>query len=381
MSFHNGTAPQFDVITDPVALRRRSTELAGSKIVALDTEASSFHRYRERVCLIQISDREQTLLIDPLSIEDLSPLRTLLADKAMEVVIHDADYDLRILARHHDIRVENVFDTLVAAELLNEPEIGLAALLGKYLGIQVDKKFQKADWSRRPLPVAMLEYAAGDTAYLIALRDILKEKLKEKARWEWAEEEFALLTDAPFNLSVNEEPAFLRMKGAKLLKPHQLAILRELHAWRDSIAEKMDRAPFMVLGNDVLLSLSIHPPPNAESLGELKGLNPKLIERHASEIMRAIGRGRDLPKEEWPRVPRPRRWDKDPDHEARLKRLKIARDAMMKQFDLRPGIIAANGLLMEIARTMPGDLEALGALPGMRRYQVAHFGEALLRAL
>ncbi|MDQ3101420.1 MAG: ribonuclease D, partial [Bacteroidota bacterium] len=170
--------PSYDLITDPVVLADRAGKLAGSSILALDTEASSFHRYRERVCLIQISDREQTLLIDPLSISDLSPLRVLLADKKMEVVIHDADYDLRILARHHDIRVENVFDTLVAAELLNEPEIGLAALLGRYLGIEVDKKFQKADWSRRPLPAPMLEYAAGDTSHLILLRDILADQLK-----------------------------------------------------------------------------------------------------------------------------------------------------------------------------------------------------------
>ncbi len=375
------SVPQYDMITDRSALVERASQLADSKIVALDTEASSFHRYRERVCLVQISDRDRTLLIDPLSIDDLSPLRTLLADKQMEVVIHDADYDLRILARHHDIRVENVFDTLVAAELLNEPEIGLAALLGLYLGIKVDKKFQKADWSRRPLPVDMLEYAAGDTAHLIELRDILAEKLKRKDRWEWAVEEFALLTDAPFNLAVNEEPAFLRMKGAKLLKPHQLAILRELHMWRDGIAEQADRAPFMVIGNDVLLSLSTHPPQGMKELMEVKGINPKLIERHGDRIMAAIEKGRDLPKEKWPRVPKPKRWEKDPDHEARLKRLKSARDAMMKDFDLRPGIVAANGLLMEIARTMPGDLEALAALPGMRRYQVKHFGDALLRAL
>lgn len=381
ISLQKQAVPGYDLIIDPAVLADRARQLAGRSVLALDTEASSFHRYRERVCLIQISDREKTLLIDPLSITDLAPLRTLLADKNMEVVIHDADYDLRILARHHDIRVENVFDTLVAAELLNEPEIGLAALLGHYLGIQVDKKFQKADWSRRPLPDPMLEYAAGDTAYLIKLRDILAEKLKEKGRWEWAEEEFALLTDAPFNLTANEEPAFMRMKGAKLLKPHHLAILRELHKWRESVAEQIDRAPFMVIGNDVLLSLSTHPPQDERQLSDLKGVNPKLLERHGARIMSAIETGRNLPKEEWPRSPRPKRWDKDPDHEDRLKRLKIARDKLMKEFDLRPGIVAANQLLMEIARTMPGDLEALAALPGIRRYQVQHFGEALLKAL
>ncbi|MFN9324679.1 MAG: hypothetical protein ACK6A5_04740, partial [Flavobacteriales bacterium] len=169
--------PSYELITTPEALVRALKALDGTPLLALDTEASSFHRYQERVCLVQLSDRERTLLVDPLAITDLAPLGTMLADPAMQVVIHDADYDLRILAKYHRIRVENVFDTLVAAELLNEPEIGLAALLLKYQGVKVDKKFQKADWSERPLPAPMLDYAAGDTANLIALRDILEEKL------------------------------------------------------------------------------------------------------------------------------------------------------------------------------------------------------------
>ena len=373
--------PHYELITDPALLAHRAKAMAHESVLALDTEASSFHRYRERVCLVQISDRKDTWLVDPLSITDLAPLRTLLADKRMEVVIHDADYDLRILARHHDIRVENVFDTLVAAELLNEPEIGLAALLQRYLGISVDKKFQKADWSRRPLPEPMLSYAAGDTSHLIELRDILAEALRMKGRWEWAEEEFSLLTDAPFNLPINEEPAFLRMKGAKLLKPEQLAILREVHGWREGVAEQMDRAPFMVLGNDVLLSISTDPPGSLSELAGRKGVSERLIERHGQKIMAAIEKGRALPRDQWPRLQRPRRWEKDPDHEARLKRLKNVRDRLTKEYDLRPGIVAANQLLNEIARTRPGDLEAFAALPGVRRYQVKHFGEELLKVI
>jgi len=355
--------------------------LAKEKVIALDTEASSFHRYKESVCLIQISTRQHTFLVDPLAVPDLAPLGTLLADARMEVVIHDADYDLRILAKHHAIRVENVFDTLVAAELLNEPEIGLAALLGKYQGQQIDKKFQKADWSKRPLPQPMLDYAAGDTSHLIALRDILEAKLKEKERWSWAEEEFTLLTDAPFNATTNEEPAYLRMKGAKLLKPAQLAILREVHAWRDSVAAKQDRAPFMILGNDVLLWLATQPPTDVKEIAAQKGVNERMLETHGKRILAAVKHGQDLPKEQWPKLERPKRWDRDNDYEDRLKRLKIVRDTLMQEFDLRPGIVAANQLLADIARTLPGDMDALMALPGMRRYQVHHFGAALLKAL
>lgn len=373
--------PAFEPITDPAVLARRAREMAGASIIALDTEASSFHRYKERVCLVQLSTREHTYLVDPLAIPDLSSLGKLLADPKMEVVIHDADYDLRILAKHHAIRVENVFDTLVSAELLNEPEIGLAALLHKYQGVHVDKKFQKADWSKRPLPQDMLAYAAGDTAYLIRLRDQLKEALVAKGRWTWAEEEFALLTDAPFNLTVNDEPAYFRLKGAKLLKPQQLAVLREMHAWREAVAERSDRAPFMIVGNEVLLSFATEPPKSVAEIAGRKGVGDRLVERYGKQMLEAVRKGVDTPKEDWPRVPKGKRWQRDDDYEDRLKRLKLVRDQLTADNDLRPGIVAANQMLADIARTLPGDLEALSAMPGMRKYQVKHFGAALLGAL
>lgn len=375
------TVANYELITTTSALNACVDHLSAESVIALDTEASSFHRYRESVCLIQISTRTQTFLIDPLSVKDLASLGALLARTNMEVVIHDADYDLRILARHHGIRVENVFDTLVAAELLNEPEIGLAALLGKYHGIQVNKKYQKADWSKRPLPQDMLDYAAGDTSHLIVLRDILEQGLISKERWSWAQEEFSLLTDAPFNVPVNEEPLFLRMKGAKMLKPHQLAILREVHAWREGVAEQQDRAAFMILGNDIVLSLATDPPSTLQEIALRKGASDRLLEKHGQRILAAVKRGQELPKDQWPRLERPKRWERDDDYEDRLKRLKVKRDELMQRFDLRPGIVAANQLLMEIARTLPGDVASLGALPGIRRYQVEQFGAALLSVL
>ena len=230
--------------------------LSKEPIVALDTEASSFHRYAERICLIQLSTRDTTWLVDPLALPDLEPLGKALAGANTEWVIHDADYDLRMLKRAGDHRVLRVFDTMVAAELLNEPELGLAANLKKHFGVTLDKRFQKADWSKRPLPEDMLAYAAMDTTYLIGLRDILKKKLEDMGRWGWAEEEFAHLVGIPYAETGAEEPGFLRIKGAKVLKPRQLAVLRALHAWRDSLAERLDRAPFMVLGNDTLIDLS-----------------------------------------------------------------------------------------------------------------------------
>ncbi|MBK9147758.1 MAG: ribonuclease D [Flavobacteriales bacterium] len=371
----------FELITAHAALAKCATELGAASIIALDTEASSFHRYKEKVCLVQLSTRDRTFLVDPLALPDLKPLAELLSEKAMEVVIHDADYDLRILAKYHGIRVENVFDTLVAAELINEPEIGLASLLLKYQGVRVDKRFQKADWSKRPLPPDMLSYAAGDTSHLIALRDVLKEKLIAKQRWEWAEEEFSLLTDAPFNLPVDDEPAYLKIKTAKLLKPQQLAVLREVHALRERIAERMDRAPFMVLGNEPLLALATDPPKDMHELGKRSGIGERLLQRHGKELLAAVKRGLESPKDQWPQVPRGKRWSRDPDYDDRLKRLKQVRDRLTQEQDLRLGIVASNQMLADIARTLPGDIEALARVPGMRRYQVKQFGADLLKAL
>lgn len=371
----------FELITAHAALAKRATELGAASIIALDTEASSFHRYKEKVCLVQLSTRDRTFLVDPLALPDLKPLAELLSEKAMEVVIHDADYDLRILAKYHGIRVENVFDTLVAAELINEPEIGLASLLLKYQGVRVDKRFQKADWSKRPLPPDMLSYAAGDTSHLIALRDVLKEKLIAKQRWEWAEEEFSLLTDAPFNLPVDDEPAYLKIKTAKLLKPQQLAVLREVHALRERIAERMDRAPFMVLGNEPLLALATDPPKDMHELDKRSGIGERLLQRHGKELLAAVKRGLESPKDQWPQVPRGKRWPRDPDYDDRLKRLKLVRDRLTQEQDLRLGIVASNQMLADIARTLPGDIEALARVPGMRRYQVKQFGADLLKAL
>ncbi len=374
-------AAPFSLINTSTELAQLMDELGKEPVLALDTEASSFHRYKERICLIQLSTRNNTWLIDPLTVEDMSPLGRMLEDPAIEWVIHDADYDLRMLKKQYGFRAQNVFDTMVTVELLNEPELGLAANLKKHFGVVLDKKYQKADWSKRPLTGPMLAYAAMDTTHLIALRDILRRELEEKQRMSWAQEEFEAVVKIPFEIPVNEDPAFLRMKGAKALKPRQLAILREVHAWRETVAEKMDRAPFMVLGNDVLLEISRNPPADLRSLETLKGVGQSIIQRSGPAIMKAIEQGLAVPREEWPKLTRHKRWERDDDYEDRLKRLKLQRDKIAQARGLLQGIVSPNHVLMEIARLLPGDLEALGGIEGLRKWQVREFGAELLAAL
>ncbi|MEO8733164.1 MAG: HRDC domain-containing protein, partial [Flavobacteriales bacterium] len=319
---------------------------ASEPCLALDTEASSFHRFHERIGLIQLSDRTETFLLDPLALSEVSSLGRILGSERTETVIHDADYDLRLMKRMYGFRVRNIFDTLIAAELINEPELGLASLLRKYFGIQLDKRFQKADWCKRPLTNEMMAYAAMDTRHLIALRDVLAEQLEAKGRMTWAKEEFGLLTEIPFQAKEDPTPAFLRIKGAKALKPKDLAVLRELHAWRSGVAAQLDRAPFMVLGNDVLLALSAEPVTDLAELSKVKGIGPSARDKYAPDILAAMQRGIDLPKEQWPRPERPNRFPRDPGLDERVKRMKTVRDELALDFELRPGIVAANQLLL-----------------------------------
>ena len=162
-------------------------------LLAVDTEAASFHKYLDRVYLLQLSSRDETAVVDPLAVKDLSAFGAMLADPAIEVVFHDADYDLRLLHQEFGFQATHLFDTRVAAQLLDEPGFGLAALLEKYLGMRIDKRFQRADWSLRPLSDEMLAYAATDTRHLAELRDILRSRLVELGRLAWAEEEFVVM--------------------------------------------------------------------------------------------------------------------------------------------------------------------------------------------
>jgi ribonuclease D len=356
-------------------------ELRREPVLAVDTEAASFHRHANRIYLIQVSTPRETAIVDPLAITDLGGLGALLADPAVEVVFHDADYDLRLLDQHHGIRVANLFDTRIAAELLNEPGLSLAALLDKYLDVKVDKRFQRADWSQRPLSDEMLAYAAGDTRHLVTLRDLLAARLEDAGRTTWAREEFRLLEQVRWTRDGEREPPFLRVKGAKVLQPRQLAILREVHAWRAGLAERLDRAEFRILGNEPLLTLAREAPTTLDELAAIRGIGKETVQRRGRAILAAIRRGLRVPPRELPRVERPPRRAREPEVEARLARLKAARTQVADTLGLAPGVVCPNSLLEAIARELPQDLEALAGVDGIRRWQVASFGRDLLDAL
>jgi len=354
-------------------------QLLAAGRVAVDTEAASFHRYSDRVYLIQLSSATGNVVVDPLQVTDLSGLGNVLADPAVEVVFHDADYDLRLLDKQFGFRAQNIFDTRVAAQLANEPGIGLAALLEKYFGIRVDKRFQRADWSARPLSREMLAYAAADTSHLLTLRDTMRSELLGMGRMAWAEEEFGWMAQARWDPDA-AEPGWLKLKGARLLKPRELAILRAVHQWRDGEARRLDRAAFRILNNEPMLVMAKHPPRSMESLRKVPGIGGEQAERRGPAILAAVEEALEIPDADLPRLPRPERKRPDPAFDARLERLKAARNQLAAVYPLPPGVLCPNGTLEAIARAAPQTLEELAAVPTLRRWQLGEIGPQLLAA-
>lgn len=355
-------------------------ETGREPLLAIDTEAASFHRYHDRIYLLQLSTRDRTAVIDPLRVSHLEAIGERLADPDTEIIFHDADYDLRMLDRDYGFRARNIFDTRVAAQLLNEPGIGLAALLDKYLGVTLDKKFQRADWSRRPLLPGMLEYAATDTRYLPQLRDILLDKLTERGRLSWAREEFAALEEIRWAPTASEE-GFWKVKGAKLLRGPAVALLRELYEWRDLLARQQDRAPFRILNNEAMLELAKVQPRTLAALRSIKGVGGEIIQRRGAELLAAIERGLATPDTSIPRPERGPRIRPDAAYLERVERLKQVRNAEAPRLDLAPGVLCPNSSLESVARAEPKTREELEQVGDMRRWQKEVLGDALLQAL
>ena len=349
-----------------------------SPSIALDTEAASFHRYKDRIYLLQLSTPETTAVIDPLEVQDLAGLGKLLADPAVEVIFHDADYDLRLLDRDYQFRVSNIFDTRIAAQLLNEPGIGLAALLEKYVGVKPDKRYQRADWSARPLSPEMLDYAATDTRHLHQVRDILREQLRERGRLSWAEEEFKALEDIRWTRPAADPDRFWRLKGAKVLKGRPLAVLRELFQWRERVARRADRAPFRIMHNEALVVLAKEQPGTPEALQKIRGISPDMVSRRGKDILAAIEKGLAVAESDFPRQERPRRKAPDPAFLSRLDKLKTLRNKAAQRLELAPGVLCPNGTLEAIAKARPKTREELEAIPEVTRWQAEALGDEVV---
>ena len=354
--------------------------IADTSIIALDAEGAGFHRFVDQIYLLQLSTREQTAIIDPIPIGSPAGLGALLESPTVEIVFHDADYDLRLLQQDYGWNVRNIFDTRIAAQLLGLRAFGLAALLERYFGVKLDKKHQRADWSMRPLTQGMLDYAAQDTIHLLQLRDRLKQELETAGRWEWAREEFGH-SRAPSGPTTNpvKHSSSSRARATSLAVSWQFCAVS--YPWRDEIARQLDRATFRVVGNEQLLDIARQKPATREILGAIKGMPRGLFEQRGGEVLDAVQRGLAVPDADLPRFPKAPRWDRDPDFDARVNALKTVRDAAAERLDLDPGVLCARDRMEAVARANPTSIERLNEVRELRRWQASLLGAAFVKAL
>jgi ribonuclease D len=368
-------------IRTPEALAEFAGSLEGCRAMALDTESDSLYHHFEKVCLVQIAtDRGRAVLVDALAVRDLSPLAPALADPRLVKVLHGADYDVTTLKRDFGFSFASLFDTMIAARFLGRTEIGLAAVARDELGVALTKDNQKDDWSRRPLTPQQEAYALSDVLHLVELQSRLKDKLTAAGRLGWLEEECEAVARLEPAARKRDPQAYLGLKGARRLSPRSLAVLRELHAWRERRAEEKDTPPFKILGNESLLRLAELRPKDAAGLAAVPGVLPRL-QRQAGELLGAVRRGQDAEESELPRIARSPRPVVEASVRQRVERLKAFRARKGSELQLDISVVLPQRLIDRLAEACPRDAAGLGAVEGLRRWRAQAFGDELLAAV
>ena len=354
-------------------------QLAGCRKLALDTESDSLYHHFEKVCLIQVAaEGLAPRLIDPLALTSLQVLASVMADEAVAKVLHGADYDVTTLKRDFGFRFCGLWDTMIAARLLGRTEFGLQALVRSELGIELQKGAQKDDWSRRPLTPRQESYALADVEHLLVLQQRLSDELATLGRSAWLQEECDAVAELPAARRRQDPDAYQKIKGARELSARGLAILRELHIWRESYAEKTNIPPFKILQPTTLLLLASNPPAR-DALLRLPEM--RRLPREAPSLLAAIARAQALPEEELPQiVAKP--WARvSAETKARTAALNRLRQEIAKAETLDVSIVLPQRLIDKVAEANPRTLEALAAIEGLRRWRVAVWGEKILAAL
>lgn len=370
---------QLEILTTNAQVAELAGQLASETSIAVDLEADSMHNYREKVCLIQISTRQRTVLVDPLAATDLSPFQPVFANPAIRKIFHAADYDLRSLKRDFNLSIHGLFDTMISAQLLGEERVGLADLLRKYFGVELDKKFQRADWSQRPLPAEMVRYAAEDTCHLHQLVALFEERLVALERMSWATEEFLLMEEVRF--AEADGPLCLRFKGAGPLSRRERGVLEKLLQWREQEGARLNRPVYKVVGNRPVMEMAQRMPKFVGDLRGIQGLTPRLTDRYGRALLTAVRDGLETPEAELPQFPRQPRRAKDPGLEDKVKALKQWRQKTAAEYALEPGVLINNAALEALALVNPQSGADLDEVVGLKTWQKEALGEGLLSVL
>ncbi|HSQ40778.1 MAG TPA: HRDC domain-containing protein [Fibrobacteraceae bacterium] len=350
--------PPYTLVESQEALHDLANFLDGVYGCAVDTEADSMHHYSVRLCLIQISAGGRNYIVDPLAGLDMNPLWK--AKGMADLVLHGADYDLRMLQNTFGFAPQKVFDTMIAAKFLGEEHIGLAHLVQKQFGISLAKSNQKADWTIRPLPDGMRQYAILDTYFLADIEEELVKRLEAEGKLEWVEETCAhLLQQTQSEPFMESKEEAWRIRGSNKLYPEELVFLKTIFEWREKEAERMDRPPFKVLNPDVMLDLArecayITPDIRVDRLPRLPR---NFTGDRLKSFLEALHGAAQIPEEQWPQREK-KIWTRplSPDSH-RLEHFREIRDKIAMKYGLDPSLLANRQQL--VALSLKGSSEEL----------------------
>ena len=370
----------YQFVTTDKDLAQVCLKLEPCEIIGVDLEADSMHCFSEKICLIQIAGPNQAWLVDPFLINDFSPFSQILANPEIIKVFHGSDFDVRSLDRELSVEIENLFDTEIACRFLNIKARGLGALLKSYFNIDVDKKYQKVDWSKRPLKDDMIAYSVGDVATLVELHDLLKDRLEKIGRLAWAEEEFDLQARVKYENN-HLRPLFKKFKGAGKLDNRSLAVLEHLLEVRISQAEKKDLPPFKIMSNQSIMTMVQRRPTSVEAVLKHRALSPKQAGMYGQLCVNAIATALALPHREQPSYPRTRVPRKKPQVLGRIDALKKMRETASQTLAMEPGFLINNNMIAAVAADKPSSPDDLLQIPGIRNWQVEALGGKIMDTL
>lgn len=356
-------------------------KLAKHKYLSIDTESNSLYAYKERLCLLQLSTDHINAVVDTIAV-DIKPILPLFADPGIEKIFHSADSDIRVLKAAVKCSFANIFDVMVAAKYLGIIKCGLDSMVKQFFETDLNKKFQKADWGRRPLSKEMLDYASSDTIYLKKLRDLLGEDLEKKGRAEEAKAQFAHIARIEPTPMRFDESGFVSLKGARQLNGRGLAVLRELYIAREVAAIKKDAPPFKVISEDLMLRLSVAPREGLHNLSIFKGVSSYVLSRHGQWIREALQKGLKAPEYSVPRreISREKRAYFETVRK-RFRTLKLWRKETAARRNMLPEAIMGNDILERVAMAQVRSVADLQAIRGVGAEKASLYGPELLEFL
>lgn len=357
------------VVTTSTALAELGARLAALSAIGLDTEFLRERTYRAELCLVQVSASDDATCVDPLALEDLEPLARALTAPGTLKIMHASRQDIEVLLPVTGL-VRPVFDTQIAAALTGLPaQVGYAELVRRLIGRELAKTHTRTDWSRRPLSPEQIDYALDDVRYLLPLKDLLQEQLRQLGRLEWLAEELSALEDAS-NFTTAPENAWLRIKGLSGLDEERRGLAQRLAAWRERRAIERNRPRGWILDDTALREIVLRVPRTLDALGGISEVPAGVVKHCGTELMDCI-RAAEVSD---PPPPPPVRQRPDPVKTALVKKLATLNLAVAADLGLSPEILATRRDLEQLA----DGRQDVAILHGWRR---AVIGERMLSAL